>query len=319
MNYVIEITGGLGKHIMATSFIKWLNERHPKRKITILSAYPEIFEYNPRIFRNLRLGSPYLFEDYIKGRDYRKGDPYTVYEYYREKNKMHLMKLYPKAYGFSKYNENPKSEIYLTKGEELDGQFFCKQSFPLITFQAFGGLPPGIIPNRMKVDQSQRDMIQPLAIKIVNFFNQKGFKILQIRSQTEPIIPGTIQLKVPFRNLLPISKYSIAHIGIDSAMMHGAAVFKKPMLIFWGGTHVDNLGYFYDGVFNIHTKHGMHCRPHLNVHDHMGIFPYKDKSEGFEFDYSDGELNDYLNKFFDHIQKINKARIPGKRSENGTF
>jgi len=301
MNYVIEITGGIGKHIMATSFIKWLNEKYPKNKITVISAYPEIFEYNPRIYRNLRLGQPYLFEDYIKNNDFRKGEPYQLVEYYRENNKKHLMNVFPKAYGFNKLNENPETEIYLTKGEEMDGKIYNQQNSPLITFQAIGGLPPGMQPNRFKIDLNQRDMIPQLAMKIVQFLISKGFKILQIRGPTEPPIPGTLQLQVPFRNILPILKYSVGHVGIDSSGMHGAAIFKKPQLIFWGGTHVDNLGYKYDGVFNVWKKCGMHCRPHLQVHDQEGLFPYKDKMEGFEFDYTDREIENHLNKFLEFL------------------
>ncbi len=303
MNYSLEIVGGIGKHIMATSFIKWLNEKFPKSKLTIFSAYPEFFEYNPRIHRNLRLGQPYSFEDYIKGTDYRKGEPYSLYDYYKEKDKKHLMNLFPKAYGFNNYNEKPESEIYLTKGEEIDGQMYCKQNFPLITFQAFGGLPQGMMPGKDKVDSSQRDLNFEISQKIVNILVGKGIKVLQIRSNVEPVLQNTLQINLPFRNLLPISKYSLAHVGIDSAMMHGAAAFKKPQLIFWGQTHVDNLGYNYDKVINVWKKGGMHCRPHIQLVDNAGVFPFKDKIEGFEFDYSDGELEQHLNKFLDSLKQ----------------
>jgi len=303
MNYSIEITGGIGKHIMATSFIKWLNEKFPKSKLIVFSAYPEMFEYNPRIWRNLRLGQSYSFEDYIKGTDFRKGEPYALYDYYKEKDKMHLMRLWPKAYGFGKEDENPVAEIYLTKGEEMDGQMFCKQHFPLVTFQGFGGLPPGMAPGKNKVDSSQRDLNFQISQKIVNILVSNGLKVLQIRGQSEPIMQNTIQLNLPFRNILPIMKHSIAHVGIDSVGMHGAAVFKKPMLIFWGQTHVDNLGYTYEGVTNLWRKGGMHCRPHIQLVDNQGAFPYKDKFEGFEFDYSDGELQQHLNKFLGSLKK----------------
>lgn len=301
MNNVIEVTGGIGKHIMATSFIKWLNEKYPKRKITILSAYPEIFEYNPRVWRNLRLGQPYMFEDYIKGNNFRTGDPYKCLEYYREKNKMHLMELWPKAYGFNSYDKNPEMEVHLTKGEEMDGLVFNKQNYPLITIQGFGGLPPGMQPGKDKIDSAQRDMKFEIAQRLVYLLTNKGFKVLQIRNQVEPVLQNTLQVNLPFRNILPILKHCVAHIGIDSAAMHGAAVFKKPMLIFWGQTHVDNLGYKYEKVMNVWKEGAMHCRPHIQMHDNAGMFPYKDKKEGFEFDYSEREIEQYLDKFIEQI------------------
>jgi hypothetical protein len=102
---------------------------------------------------------------------------------------------------------------------------------------------------------------------------------------------------MPFRNLLAISKQSLGHIGIDSSMMHGAAIFKKPQLNFWGGTHKDNLGYEYSGVINAFNKQGMHGRPVLQLYDRAGVFPFKDKGDGKEFDYQNEEIEKYLNKF----------------------
>jgi ADP-heptose:LPS heptosyltransferase len=301
MDYVIEIQGGIGKHIMATSFIKWLNEKYPDSKIKVISAYPEIFEYNPRVYRNLKMGQAYLFEDYIHGCDLRKGEPYSLVEYYRDENKMHCMKLFPKAYGFE-YNENPQSEVYLTKGEEMDGQLYNSQNQNLITLQATGGLPPGIAYSKEKIDMDQRDMPFEFACKIVSLLNQKGYKVLQIRGQGERPIPDTLQLNIPFRNLLPIVKYAKGHVGIDSSMMHGAAIFKKPQLIFWGSTHKDNLGYT-ENVTNISNKYGMHCRPYLQVDDLAGCFPFRDKNQGKEFDYSAEELAKIIDNFVTNLKK----------------
>ena len=313
MDYIIEIHGGIGKHVMATSFIKWLNEKYPKKKISVISAYPEIFEYNPRVWRNLRIEQPYLFEDYIKNADYRKGNPYELQEFYREKDKKHLMQVFPKAYGFNHLIEKPESEIFLTKGEELDGKMYCQQNGPLITFHAIGGLPPGMMPNRMKVDSSQRDLPGPLALKIVQYLISKGFKVLQLRTKVEPPIPGCLQLELPFRNLIPIVKNAVGHVGIDSSWMHVAGCFKKPMMTFWGGTHKDSFGYFHEDSINVASANAMHGRPYFAVHDIAGMYPYKDKREGLEFDLSDREIEKYLDKFVTLINsKINKGQMPNK-------
>ena len=302
MDFVLEITCVSGKYIMDTNFIRWLNEKFPKDNIIVVSAHQDLFEYNPRVHRNLRLDQPYLFEDYIKGRDFRRGEPYACYEYYREKDKKHLMNLFPKAYGFEELNDKPETEVYLTKGEEMDGKMFCMQNNPLITIQAFGGLPNGAAANRGKIDSSQRDLPFKLACKITNILIQKGFKILQIRGKTEPIIPGVLQIELPFRNLLPILKHSKGHIGIDSSGMHAAAIFKKPQLIFWGGTHKDNLGYIYEGFIDVISERAMHGRPVLQVHDRAGLFPYKNKNDGLEFEYSEKYLNEQIDKFIGVIK-----------------
>lgn len=300
MNFSLECTGGMGFHIMFSSLIRWLNEKYPKSKINVISAYPELFEYNPRIYRNLRLDQPYLFEDYIKKTDYRTGSPYQMHDFYHKR--MHMMKLLPKAFGFNDYNQKPQSEIFFTKGEEIDGQIFNKQNMPLLTFQMCGGLPMGVQPSRMKLDSIQRDLPFKFAIKVAQSLLNKGFHLLQIRSESEPRIPGTIQIQLPFRNILPIIKHSIGHVGIDSSGMHGAAIFKKPQLIFWGQTHKDNLGYNYPKVLNIFNEHGMHYRPQCQMPDREGMFPYKSKNEGLEFDYTDSELDKFIKKFIDSLK-----------------
>lgn len=302
MNYVFEIKGGIGKQIAFTSFIRWLSEEDPKSKLTIISAYPEIFEHNPRIYRNLPMQQAYLFEDYIKGRDFRAGEVYQQYEFYRDKNKKNICEMWPKAYGFNTYDKNPKTEIFLTEGEKMDGKIYCEQNKPVITFQPLGGLPPGAQPNKMKVDSSGRDIPPKMAMKIVEILNSKGFRVLQLKGPTEMPLPNTLQLDLPFRNILPIMKYAVAHIGIDSSWMHAAAAFEKPQLIFWGQTHKDNFGYPYKKFVSVWKEKGMHCRPHIGMPDNKGMYQYESENKGFEFDYIDIEIEKHVNKFLETLK-----------------
>ena len=301
MNYVFDIKGGIGKHIAFTSFIRWLNEKFPKSQITIVSAYPEIFEHNPRVYRNLPMMQAYLFEDYIKGRDFRSGEVYQQYEFYREENKKHICEMWPKAYGFNEYDKTFHNEIFLTEGENMDGMVYCEQNKPIITFQPLGGLPPGAQPNRMKIDSTGRDIPYPMAMKIVQILNSKGFKVLQLRGPTERPLPGTLQLQMPFRNMLPVIKNAVAHIGIDSSFMHAAAAWEKPQLIFWGQTHKDNFGYPYKKFMSVWREKGMHCRPHVGMPDNKGLYQYESKNRGFEMDYTDKEIENHIDKFLEML------------------
>lgn len=301
MDYVIEITGGIGKQVMATSLIRWVNQKFPKNRIIVVSTHPEIFEYNPRIYRNLRIDQPYLFEDYIKDSDYRKGNPYELKEFYRSENKLHLMKIFPKAYGFNEIDKSPKSEIYLTKIEKSTGDIYCQQNKPLITLHAMGGFNPGQIQDKTKIESSQRDMPKKLVYKIVEILKRNGFNVLQLRTKEEPQIPGCLQLEQSFRDLMPIMKSATAHIGIDSSWMHVAGCFKKPMLTFWGGTHKDSFGYNHKGSFHAYTKDSMHGRPYFAVHDRAAMYPYKSASEGLEMNYTDKEVETYVKELLTYI------------------
>ena len=247
-DFVLNFSGGIGKHITATSLIKWLNEKYPEKKITIVSPYPEIFEYNPRIFRNLTPNQSYLFEDYIKGKDYRNGEPYQRTEYYDDKK--HITEVFPISYGFGKVDGQLPTEIFLTQGEKDEAKMIANQNKPLISIQVAGGLPPGHQMNVRRADIGQRNMPMKMAMLIVNELTARGYKVVQIRSQNEHQIPGTLQLNLPFRNIIALASEIKGHIGIDSSMMHAVGIFKKPMMIFWSQTNVDNMGYKYDKVLN---------------------------------------------------------------------
>ncbi len=298
-DFVIQLQGGIGKHIAATSMIKWINDKYPKQKITVVSSFPEVFEYNPRIHRNLPHQQAYLFEDYIKGNDFRNGDPYQCHEFYDER--MSIMKVYPKAYQFGKYNEEPETEIFLTEGERQEMETFARSGSPIITMQVFGGIPQGQTVPARKADMGQRDMPIQLAMKLAGILAAKGFRVLQVRQTNEPIVPNTMQMQMPFRNWIALSSYVAGHVGIDSSFMHSAAVFKKPMLIFWSQTHVDSIGYHYDKVVNVHKEGSMKYRPQVGMPDRAGVFPYRDKSEAISWNYTSKEISDCMDNFFEII------------------
>jgi len=304
--FCFEFSGGIGKHIMFTSFIKWVNEKFPDRKITVISAYPEVFDYNPRIHRNLPMQQAYLFEDYIKGKDYRKADPYLRHEFFQDKDKMHFNEVCPVAFGFEDYNMMHHNEIFLTKGERIE--FIELEKKKVITLQAYGGIPAGHPINiREKVDCSDRDIPLPMAMKIVGILASKGYEVIQIRGPTEPIIPGTTQIGVPnmgmpFRNAMSMGIHCKGHIGIDSSYMHAMAAFERPQMIFWAQTHVDNLGYKYPKVKNIWREGSMKCMPNLSMPDRKGFYPRTDPEIDTHWNYTDEELEKYIDEFISLIK-----------------
>jgi hypothetical protein len=301
--YVIQLNGGIGKAICATSFISWLYDQG-KPEITVISAWPEIFERNPKIHRNLPLNQAYLFEDYIRGKDYRVGEPYHAIEYYRDKNKKHIMEVFPKSYSFDgkcSYDTHP-SEIILTEGELAEANQFAMQGQPIITLQATGGVPQGGVPNpSFKLDNSQRDMFFEAAKGIVKQLTEKGFRVLQICQKTEPKIEGCIHLDMPFRKYVALIPHIKAHIGIDSSFMHACGAFKTPQLVFWGQTHVDNLGYQYPGTFNKWKKGAMECRPHVAMPDNAATmtYPANDKA----MDWTVEEVTPMVEELLKYLQE----------------
>ena len=67
---VWHIQGGLGKHIAAAALLKDLFSKYSDRKIVLVVAYPELFLFNPYIYRIYPHGNvPYFYDDYIKDKD----------------------------------------------------------------------------------------------------------------------------------------------------------------------------------------------------------------------------------------------------------
>ena len=62
---VIQMEGGIGKHINATALISELKKKY--EKIFVLSAYPDIFE--GLVDRSLPFNLIFGYEDYIKDAD----------------------------------------------------------------------------------------------------------------------------------------------------------------------------------------------------------------------------------------------------------
>ena len=71
MEYIVfQISGGVGKNVIATAVVRAMNLKYPDRKILILTAHPDIWINNPRIHRVIQFGqTAYFYDDYIDGKD----------------------------------------------------------------------------------------------------------------------------------------------------------------------------------------------------------------------------------------------------------
>lgn len=265
--YTCFISGGLGKHICFTTLFRYIKEREPDSRITVISAFPEIFLNNPRIYRNLHHLTSYVFDDYIEGTDFREGDPYKLLNYYT--NKKHINEIYPLAYGFKEENKDIYPEIYLDENELREAQDLVKNSpKPIITLQTTGG-NQRIGQVKDPRDLNGRDLLPEVAQKIVDICNLEGFNVIHVCLPHEYKLKEVTGFKdLSIRKYIALIPYIAGHIGIDSVMMHAVAAFKKPSLILWGCTNVNALGY--PTMTNINRKacpNPMCSRPHVGMPD----------------------------------------------------
>lgn len=295
MNYTIFFNGGIGKHLCGTTLLRHIQNKDPEAKLIVVSGFPEVFLHNPRVYRNLHHMTSYIFDDYINGTDLRAGDPYSLIEYYHGKE--HINKLFPKSMRFDGMNEDIYPEIYLSPDEIREAEDIIKQSNkPIITFQPTGG--------NQKVGQVKdprsftgRDLTQERAQKIVDLLKDE-YNILHIRLPHEYALKDVRAQEWPIRKFIALLPYVRAHIGIDSVMMHAAAAFKKPGLIFWGNTNVHNLGYdHFVNVFRDKCSTPMCGRPHVGIADIVPeggwICPYGQVCNKYE----ESEIEEYIKHF----------------------
>ena len=295
MDYTIYINGGIGKHICATTLLRYIQTKDKDAKLIVISGFPEIFLHNPRVHRNLHHMTSYVFDDYVKGTDLRLGDPYSLIEYYDGKE--HINKLYPKSYRFEGMNEDLYPEIYLSPDELREAEDFATQSTkPIITFQPTGG--------NQRVGQVKdprsftgRDLTRQSAQRIVDSLKD-DYNVLHVRLPHEYALDNVKSIEWPFRKFITLIPFIRAHIGIDSVMMHAVAAFKKPGLIFWGNTNAHNLGY--EHFFNVYREKcptPMCGRPHVGISDIVPeggwICPHGQVCNK----YDESEIDEYIQMF----------------------
>ena len=143
-NTVFHIEGGIGKNIAATAVTAAYKKTHPKRKIIVVTAYPEVWMKNPDIARFYTIGNtPYFYQDVIK----KKGVEVYCQDPYRQTGhitkKTHLVETWCDMVGVKYGGE--KTVLNFNFREIDEGQHHMEQlpgrdaTKPLLIFQPFGG------------------------------------------------------------------------------------------------------------------------------------------------------------------------------------
>ena len=228
MEYIVfQIDGGAGKNIVATSVVKSINLKWPEKKIVILTAHPEIWLCNPRVYRVCQSGnSPYFYDDYIKDKEpYREQDCI-----YRRK---HLSQVWCEIYDLEWQGETP--ELYFT---DLEKDFVANQvrkEKPILVIQPFGGA------SNNKYSWA-RDIPPFLAQRIVDEFKNE-YRILQIKRDDQILLNGAEHVTASQRIIAMTLLFSDKRILIDSLMQHAAAALNLPSYVFWIGNSPVTFGY----------------------------------------------------------------------------
>jgi hypothetical protein len=257
--YVIfHIDGGCGKNIVATSIIKSIKQAYPDHKLIVVTAWPEVFVHNPNIFRVYKFGMiPYFYDDYIKDKEsvILRTEPYhTGAVLYGTKS---LAEAWCDVFSIDGVKIpfiNNKPEIYLSERELLFAQNNLQKDGPVLLVQSSGGAEQQSHPYSWS-----RDLPPQFAAEIVNDIKDNFSKILHIRRDNQPEIPGTIKITDNFRNLFCYIALSDKFLCIDSFTQHAAAAFNKKATVGWISNSPTVFGYdIHDNILATGTESFRH-------------------------------------------------------------
>jgi hypothetical protein len=237
MNAIFHITGGLGKHVLASSVINSYKKAYPERNIIVSSAYPDVFVGNPNVEESLNLNkNQYFYKNYIHGKDIEiyAHEPYKQTSHIARNT--HLVDTWCSMIGI-KHTELPSVHINFRQTETCSRLIEPYLSKPLLVFQPFGGI--GDLPYSWA-----RDIHPELAQQIVNTLSNK-YNILHICNPNHPTLVNCtrVEERLDPGVLFSILKFAEKRVLIDSCLQHAAFALGLSSLVTWGVTSPDQFGY----------------------------------------------------------------------------
>jgi hypothetical protein len=273
MYSVIEISGGIGKNIMATAVISGIKQKHPNRKVLVITAYPEVFLNNPEVYRVFKFGAcPYFYNDYVKDKDtlFFCNEPYRSNGYLNQ-NK-HLIESWCEELDVPCKIE-PK--LYITPLEAQVVKERINVNKPILVFQPFGGA----VGQKFKYSWN-RDIPPQQAQEIANRLSHE-YHIVQPVNEQQIKLNRCEHVTLPIRELFVILSIADKIIGIDSCMQHAAKALNKSANVCWITNTPKVYGYdIHTNILPDPTKYKSNINDSIDGYFH-------------EYDFSGSRLYDY--------------------------
>lgn len=233
---VLQIDGGVGKNVVATSVVRALNGSHPDRKIIIVTAYPDIWVNNQRVYKVYRFGSiSYFHRDIIEDKDTLLfiQDPYKTTDYiYRKK---HLSEIWCDLCGVEWLGEKP--EMYFSQLEAEFVSNIIKKEKPIFLINTFGGS------DSQKHKYSWARDVYPSIVQGVVDKYKSEYRIIQVRREDQIPINGVEYFTGSLREIALLLLLSDKRLLIDSYLQHVAAALNLQSTVLWVVNSPKVLGY----------------------------------------------------------------------------
>jgi hypothetical protein len=236
MNIIFDISGGLGKNIMATAVIKAIKAKYKTANLIIVTSHPDVFIDNPNVNKVLIHGTTAgIYKDYIAGKDNKAfiADPYSCSDYLTESK--NLIEIWCNLYGIPYKNELP--ELFLSKAEIEYFSPFYKLDKPIMVIQPCGG------PREQSLQYNWvRDIPPTIMAQIINTYKDE-YSIIHIKREDQMQYENTIGALDTWRSIAVLLMLSTRRLMCDSSGQHIAAALGLPSLVLWIGTSPKVFGY----------------------------------------------------------------------------
>jgi hypothetical protein len=282
MKIVLQVSGGIGKSIIATAVCSAIKKHYRDAELIVISGYPDVFAPNPNVSMSLGLNNlNYFYPQHIEGKDTLLflHDPYHATDFVYQRG--HLIEVWCALCGVPYNGELP--EIYLTAKEKSQyAPMFASQK-PILALQTNGG-----VSNQTDKYSWPRDMPAATAQRVVNAMAQ-DYNVVHIRRQDQLGLQGVYPVQAEFRALAVLIQMSAKRLFIDSFAQHTAVALFKPSVVCWIANTPIQFGY--DMHTNIVAKQPT-MKPELrnsvfskyNITGQVTEFPYMSEDEIFDAD-----------------------------------
>ena len=238
---VFVVNGGAGKNVLATAVVKAIKDAKPDTDISVITAYKEVWMYNPSVYRTyLHTNTPNFYKDFIQDNPnvtICAQEPYLSNDYILKKK--HLIEVWCDLVEVKYKGQQPElffNQRELEYGENL--RDLKNEGAPIFLIQTNGGAQQDVKVSWM------RDLPMSVAQEVV-FKLKDRYRVIHIRRDDQPGMPFPFveQFKGSLRELMILIKYSKKRLFIDSVCQHIAAALEKKSTVTWVRNDPKMLGY----------------------------------------------------------------------------
>jgi hypothetical protein len=231
---ILQIAGGLGKHLYLTAAVKVLKNNFPNRDVICVVAWPEMFANLPEVKRVYPLGqTQYFHSEYIEGKDPLIFAQEVYFHTDHVLQRSPLIETWAKVYGLKYSGEKPYVKINPEQRKAIRNFYEPKfEGKPFLLIHTAGGLFTNENPYSWA-----RDMPIDVATRVAQHFKKTHF-IMQVCRPSAPRIPDVFVRNEQLSNteLIGLVGLTDKRLLIDSSLQHGAACLGLKSTVLWNAT-----------------------------------------------------------------------------------